>query len=172
MSWPPYWLIAAALAAGSSLIAALLAGGNTIFCAASWVCTSLLTTECPHSSSPPPIASTTASTRPAIVAIASNVRLRISGASLHVPGPSARRPHSLLNNQQLRPSPARTAGPQGPGSWDLWPSGTRPFYLVVTCKTVAPGPRSRQDADQCPCLAGRAGGQARRITHALIKEAS
>src|SRR5215471_7507063 len=78
MSWPPYWFIAAASAAGSSLMGALLAGGNTIFWAASWVCTSLLITEWPQSSNPPPIAKTTASTRPAIVASASKVLLRIS----------------------------------------------------------------------------------------------
>src|SRR5437879_8818270 len=87
MSWPPYWLIAAASAAGSSLIAELLAGGNTIFWAASWLCTSVLITEWPQSSIPPPIARTTASTRPAMVASASNVLLRISNASLHLAGP-------------------------------------------------------------------------------------
>ena len=90
MSWPLYWLIAAASAAGSSLIAALVAGGNTIFCAASWLCTSELMTECPQSSIPPPIARTTASTRPAIVASASNVLLRISMPPCISAGPTVR----------------------------------------------------------------------------------
>src|SRR5215469_3604300 len=83
--------MAVASLAGRALISGLPAAGNTIFWAASWLCTSVLTTECPHSSSPPPIARTAASTRPAMVAIASNVRLRISGASLHRSGPPARR---------------------------------------------------------------------------------
>src|SRR5215469_11433119 len=112
--------MAAASAAGRALISGLEAAGNTIFWAASWLCTSVATTECPHSSSPPPTARTTASTRPAIVAIASNVFLRISGASLRC------RAHQhgvnpLLNNQQPHPSPARTAGPHIPGPQDVGP---------------------------------------------------
>src|SRR6516225_9073479 len=78
--------MAAASAAGRALISGLPAAGNTIFWAASWLCTSVDTTEWPHTSSPPPIARTTARTRPAIVAIASKVFLRISGASSYCSG--------------------------------------------------------------------------------------
>src|SRR5215472_10325339 len=109
--------MAVASLAGSALISGLLAAGKTIFWAASWLCTSVLTTECPHSSSPPPIAMTTASTRPAIVATASNVFLRIVGASLQPPGPRSGT-NPLLNNQQLRSSPTsggRAARPQPAG---------------------------------------------------------
>src|SRR5215831_3959060 len=125
MTWPPYGLIAAAFAAGSSVIAGLVAGGNTIFCAASWVCTSVLTTECPHSSRPPAAASTIASTRPAVVASASNVLLRISGASLarrRARGPAQVFP---LPCPPRGPGPARQgrkSGPHGtsvPGRRDL-----------------------------------------------------
>src|SRR5215831_490661 len=111
MSWPPYWFIAAASAAGSSLIGALLAGGNTIFWAASWVCTSLLITECPQSSSPPPIARTTARTRPAVVASASNVLLRISMPPCTRPGPAVR-PKDFVVALSLTLSRAQAAGPQ------------------------------------------------------------
>ena len=90
MSWPAYCFMAVASVAGSALISGLLAAGNTIFWAASWLCTLELMTECPQSSIPPPIARTTASTRPAIVASASNVLLRISMPPCISAGPTAR----------------------------------------------------------------------------------
>src|SRR5262249_5245966 len=136
MTWPPYWLIAAAFAAGSSLIAGLVAGGNTIFWAASWVCTSVLTTECPHSSSPPPTASTTASTTPAMVASASKVLLRISGASLAAAGPQSGSRFSVALT--LPWAGAGPAGPQVRPARDLrpGPAGLQPVRRLAG---AAPG---------------------------------
>src|SRR5215469_15423809 len=82
--------MAVASVAGSSLIAGLLAGGKTIFWAASWLCTWVFTTECPHSSSPPPTARTTASTSPATVATASKVLLRMAPSPFLTPGSRSR----------------------------------------------------------------------------------
>src|SRR5262245_43959429 len=78
MVWPAYTRIAAASAAGRVLIASLDAGGNTIFCAASWLCTSLLTNVWPQLSSPPATSKIAVRASPAKTMSASNVLLRIS----------------------------------------------------------------------------------------------
>ena len=74
ISCPPYWRIGANCA---PFTAGLFAGGNTIFCAASWVCTSLVTKLWPQVSKPPATSSSPAISTPAVTASASNVLLRI-----------------------------------------------------------------------------------------------
>src|SRR5271165_202096 len=121
MSCPAYGAIAARLAAGRILNSGLLVVGNTIFWADSWLVTWLLAYECPQVSSTPATTRTTTKSRPAAVASASKVLLRILFSSLQLLRTSAR-PVDLLSwaehlagalaaRRAVRP---RHAGPRSP----------------------------------------------------------
>src|SRR5215469_15117827 len=106
--------MAAASAFGKALNCGLLVVGKTIFWADSWLVTWLLAYECPQVNSTPATTSTTTKSRPAAVASASKVLLRISCSSLHRPGWIGPASGLCLTALSFQPAGGPDSEPSGP----------------------------------------------------------